>query len=72
MGRKTRKLRKETARKKEYLSYYQMMRKTGKQPMTAYHYKRLGRTSPSYFRGVGQTGKASAPRKIRRMAGLPD
>jgi len=62
-------MEKETARKKKYLSYYQAMTKAKKQPMTAYHYKRL---PSAYFKGIKQTGKAHAPRKIRRLAGLSD
>lgn len=68
-GRKTKKLERETARKRKYLSYYQTMRKAGKQAMTAYHYKRL---PSAYFKGIKRTGAAYSPRKIRKMVGLAD
>lgn len=45
----TKKLNKETAKKKEYLSYYEGMMKQRKMPMTAAQHAKSGR-EPVYFK----------------------
>ena len=71
-NRKDRKIAKDVATKKKYQSYYDMMRKGGKQPMTYYHWKKSGRR-PVYFKGTSRTkAEAKLPRKNRKRMGLPD
>jgi len=69
---KTGRLKREVGIKKQYQSYFQKMRKSKKQPMTYYHWKKSGRT-PTYFKGTEATRpEAHLRRKQRKTFGLPD
>ena len=72
MASKTSKLMMEAAKKKQYLDYYKMMRKSGEQPMTQFHWKESG-TEPVYFKGVTKTrAEAKMPRLMRKRMGMKD
>lgn len=49
-SRKTKKLEKRTARQKEYLSYYRMMMRQGRIPITQHQW--MGREKPVYFKTI--------------------
>ena len=72
MNRKTKKIEKDVAVKKAYQSYYSMMTKSGKQPMTQYHWKKGGRRQ-GYLGAQGSTtALAKLTRKERKSVGMKD
>lgn len=72
LRREDRKIAKKAKTFKQYKSYFDSMRKSKKQPMTYYHWKKSGRT-PTYFKGTEATRpEARLRRKKRKTLGLPD
>ena len=72
MSRKDRKLKEKESRNKSYLSYYDAMRASNKQPMTRYHWEKSGRRRGYMGAKGGTTALAKLTRKERKAVGLPD
>jgi hypothetical protein len=71
-GRKEKKIREKVAKGNAYISYFNLMRKQGKQPMTKYHWGKSGRTS-GYGTARGKTTDlAKLTRRERKKIGLKD
>lgn len=69
---KTKKLRRSTSKKQQYLKYFKGMRAAGKQPMTQAHWMESG-TQPIYFKGVTKTRpEAKLRRATRKKIGMKD
>lgn len=70
-NRKERKIAQKVKKGNQYISYYNAMTKAGKQPMTKYHWDKTRRSG--YYGTKGSVESTSKlPRKLRKMAGLPD
>lgn len=71
-SRKNTKIAKDVANKKQYLDYYKMMMRSGKQPMTLANWDKEGK-EPVYFKGITKTrAEAKLPRRNRKRLGLSD
>ena len=71
-GRKDKKIKEKVAKGNAYISYFNLMRKNKKIPMTKYHWEKSGRRAGYGGARGGTSALAKLSRRDRKKIGMKD